>query len=113
MGVNAEAIVILTFALAGALAAIGAVLLAPKLFIKLDNGVNLGVQAFIAAVLGGLGSTRGAVLGGYVIGFAGAIVTTVSTKGADYAPLVVFGIFLLVLVARPTGLFGTPIVEKV
>src|SRR5213079_1652924 len=75
MGINTEATVMITFALAGALAAIGAVLIAPRQFVKLDLGVSLGVQAFIAAVLGGLGSTRGAVVGGYVIGFTGAIVS--------------------------------------
>ena len=67
MGINTSAVVRMTFALAGAVAAIGAVLLAPKLFVKLENGILLGIQAFIAAVLGGLGSTRGAVVGGYAI----------------------------------------------
>jgi len=113
MGVNAQAVVMITFALAGALAAVGAVLIAPRLFVKLDLGVNLGVQAFIAAVLGGLGSTRGAILGGYTIGFTSAIVTTVSSQGANYEPLVIFAVFLLVLVVRPSGILGSPAVEKV
>ncbi len=113
MGINTELTVMITFALAGALAAIGAVLIAPRLFVKLDLGVNLGVQAFIAAVLGGLGSTRGAIVGGYVIGFTTAIVSTITSEGGSWGPVVVFVVFLAVLVARPEGIFGSPAVEKV
>ncbi len=113
MGINTELTVMITFALAGALAAIGAVLIAPLQFVKLDLGVNLGIQAFIAAVLGGLGSTRGAIVGGYVIGFTSAIVSTITSEGGSWGPVVVFGVFLLVLVVRPAGIFGSPAVEKV
>jgi len=113
MGINTELTVMITFALAGALAAIGAVLIAPRQFVKLDLGVNLGLQAFIAAVIGGLGSTRGAIVGGYIIGFTGAIVSTVTSEGGSWAPLIVFAVFLMVLVVRPTGIFGSPAVEKV
>ena len=113
MDINTEAMVMITFALAGALAAVGAVLIAPRQFVKLDLGVSLGVQAFIAAVLGGLGSTRGAIVGGYTIGFTSAIVTTVSSQGGNYEPLVIFAVFLLVLVFRPSGILGSAAVEKV
>jgi branched-chain amino acid transport system permease protein len=113
MGINTEFIVMITFALAGALAAIGAVLIAPRLFVKLDNGVNLGLFALIAAVVGGLGSTRGAIIGGYVVGFTIAIVSTVTSNGGSWGPVVVFVVFLLVLVVRPEGIFGSAAVEKV
>jgi branched-chain amino acid transport system permease protein len=113
MGINTTVIVRATFALAGALAAIGAVLLAPKLFVKLENGVILGFQAFIAAVLGGLGSVRGAVAGGYAIALTSAIVKTMSATSARFEPIVIFALFLLVLVVRPAGIFGTPAIEKV
>jgi branched-chain amino acid transport system permease protein len=113
MGINTEATVMITFAIAGALAAIGAVLIAPRQFVKLDLGVNLGIQAFIAAVLGGLGSTKGAIAGGYIIGFTVAIVSTVTSEGGSWGPLVVFLVFLAVLVVRPSGIFGSPAVEKV
>lgn len=113
MGINTELTVMITFALAGALAAIGAVLIAPRLFVKLDNGVNLGLYALIAAVVGGLGSTRGAIVGGYVIGFTLAIVSTVTSNGGSWGPVIVFVVFLLVLVVRPEGIFGSPAVEKV
>jgi len=113
MGINTEAVVMGTFALAGALAAIGAVLLAPKLFVKLENGVLLGLQSFIAAVLGGLGSIRGAVAGGYAIALTSALVKTASPTSGRFEPLVIFALFLLVLVVRPAGIFGTPAIEKV
>lgn len=113
MGINTTRVVMSTFALAGALAAVGAVLLAPKLFVKLENGDLLGIQAFIAAVLGGLGSTRGAVVGGFAIAFTSAIVKTVSAGAGRYEPLIIFALFLGVLVVRPTGIFGSPYVEKV
>jgi branched-chain amino acid transport system permease protein len=113
MGINTTRIVMATFALAGALAAVGAVLLAPKLFVKLENGDLLGIQAFIAAVLGGLGSTRGAVFGGFAIALTSAVVKSVSAGAGRYEPLIIFALFLGVLVLRPTGIFGTPYVEKV
>lgn len=113
MGINTEAMVMFTFAAAGALAAVGAVLLAPRLDIKFENGLLLGVQAFVAAVLGGLGSTRGAIVGGYALGFTGATVRVMSDTGSRLEPLVVFALFLVVLVARPQGLFGAPAVDKV
>src|SRR5437764_631437 len=115
MGINTQGMVTLTFAMAGGLAAIGAVLLAPRLSIKLESGQLLGLQAFVAVVLGGLGSTRGAILGGYVLGFTGAIVRTTgipgivsASKGSSFEPLVVFAIFLIILVVRPYGILGKP-----
>jgi branched-chain amino acid transport system permease protein len=112
MGINPRRMVMASFAIAGALGALGAVLLAPRLFVKFDNGLLLGIQAFVAAVIGGLGSTRGAVLGGYVLGFVGATLRVMSASGGQYEPLVIFVVFLLVLVVRPTGLLGQPVVEK-
>lgn len=113
MGINTTFVVTLAFALAGALAAVGAVLLAPRFFVKLDNGLVLGIQAFIAAVLGGLGSTRGAVIGGYAIAFTSAVVKVIGPGSAKYEPLVIFALFLLVLVFRPSGVLGSTAAEKV
>lgn len=113
MGINAERIIMLSFAIAGALAAIAAIVLAQRLFVKLDNGINLGVMAFVAAVIGGLGSTRGAIVGGYLIGFATLATRVLVENGGDYEIPVVFLVFLAVLVLRPTGIFGEPVTEKV
>lgn len=112
MGINPRRMVMISFAIAGAIGALGAVLLAPRLFVKFETGLLLGIQAFVAAVIGGLGSTRGAVLGGYVLGFVGGGLRVMSSTGGQIEPLIVFVVFLLVLVVRPTGLLGLPVVEK-
>jgi branched-chain amino acid transport system permease protein len=113
MGINVNFVVVLTFAMAGALAAIGAVLLAPRLAVKFDNGALLGIYAFVAAVLGGLGSTRGAIIGGYAIALVGAVIRVASPSGSRYELLAVFALFLVVLVLRPQGILGSPVIEKV
>jgi len=66
-------------------------------------------------VIGGLGSTRGAVVGGYAIAFVEAVVGEYNlfSKGEAYKPIVVFAMFILVLALKPQGLFGKKIVEKV
>jgi branched-chain amino acid transport system permease protein len=64
-------------------------------------------------VLGGLGSTRGAIVGGYVVGLVAGIVGVLSTRADTYRPIAVFVVFVLVLTMRPTGLLGRPVVEKV
>lgn len=112
MGINPRRMVTISFAIAGAIGALGAVLLAPRLFVKFDNGLMLGLQAFVAAVIGGLGSTRGAVVGGFVLGFVGGLLRVMSSTGGQIEPLIVFVVFLAVLVVRPTGLLGLPVVEK-
>lgn len=111
MGINVSRVVIMAFAIAGALGAIAAVLIAPKLFVKLENSLTLAFAALIAAVLGGLGSTRGAVVGAYIVAFVQAIATIyISAEAGD---IIVFAGLLVVLALRPTGLFGRAAVEKV
>lgn len=112
-GIDPQKVTMLGFALAGGLAAVGAVLIAPRLSIRLQTGLVLGLQALIAAVLGGLGSIRGAIVGGYAIGLISAVVRTISSRGSDYEPIVVFVIFLVVLVIRPTGLVGPSASQRV
>lgn len=113
MGVNAPVVVTGAFALAGALAGLAAVLLAPKVFVRLENGLLLGLQAFVAAVLGGLGSARGALAGGYAVAAVSAVVRTLSPSGSRYEFVAVFVLFLATLALRPTGLLGARPVEKV
>lgn len=113
MGVNPSVVVTAAFAAAGALAAVAAVLLAPRLFVRLENGLLLGLQGFVAAVLGGLGSARGALAGGYAVAAVSAVARTVSPSGGRYEFVLVFALFLLTLAVRPTGLFGARAAEKV
>ncbi|HET9442759.1 MAG TPA: branched-chain amino acid ABC transporter permease [Acidimicrobiales bacterium] len=112
VGVNPQAVVTAAFAVAGALAAVAAVLLAPKVFVRLENGLLLGLQGFVAAVLGGLGSARGALVGGWAVAGVSAVARTVSPTGSRYELLLVFGVFLAVLAVRPTGLLGARAAER-
>jgi branched-chain amino acid transport system permease protein len=113
MGINPRALVMLSFAIAGALAGLSAVLVAPRLGVRFNIALNLGVLGFVAAVLGGLGSTKGAVIGGYAVGFVDGLVGSLTTDAATWQPLAVFAVFVTVLALRPTGLLGRPQVEKV
>jgi branched-chain amino acid transport system permease protein len=115
MGINPTAMVMLSFIIAGAIAALAGVLVAPRLFVRFNIGLTLGVYGFIAAVIGGLGSTRGAVIGGYAIALVEAVVGEYNFfhNGEIYKPIFVFAVFILVLAVKPTGLFGKPVVEKV
>ena len=112
MGINTNYVVAFTFAIGSALAAVGAVLYCntyPQ--ISPDMGNLLGLKAFVAAVLGGIGSIPGAMLGGYILGVAETLTKGYVTSTAYDA--VVFGILILVLLIKPTGLLGENRKEKV
>ncbi|HZN64761.1 MAG TPA: branched-chain amino acid ABC transporter permease [Tepidisphaeraceae bacterium] len=115
MGVNVNRVVSFTFVLGAALAAAAGFLYAMKytqLKQTADNTwVLLGLKAFVAAVVGGIGNIRGAMLGGLVIGlieFFG-----VAYLSSEYRDVYVFSILILVLLARPSGILGTATAEKV
>jgi branched-chain amino acid transport system permease protein len=74
-------------------------------------GSMLGLKAFVAAVLGGIGSIPGAMIGGLIIGLAEALVSAVGLS--TWKDGVVFAMLILVLVARPTGILGKSMNEKV
>jgi branched-chain amino acid transport system permease protein len=113
MGIDPKATVRLSFVLAGALTGLAGVLIAPLYGVRFHIGLDLGVAGFVAAVLGGLGSTRGAVAGGYLVGLVEGMVGIFTTRAETYRPIVVFAVFVLVLALRPRGLLGRPAVEKV
>ena len=111
MGINTGQVVILSFAIAGALGALASVLIAPKQFVKLENSILLSFSALIAAVLGGLGSTKGAVAGAFLSALVLESMTVV--VGAEYAQALLFVVVLIILRVKPAGLFGRVAVEKV
>ncbi len=113
MGVNANFIIAMSFALAGATGAAGAALFAPIQGLNFQTALLLGIEGFIAAVMGGLGSTKGAILGGYSIAFLKTLLITVWERAGSYEQLVVLVLFIAVLLVKPTGFFGEPAVEKV
>jgi len=104
MGVNVDRTAIITFALGTALASGAGVLLAPSLYLYPTVGEILVAKCFVIVVLGGLGSVPGAIAGGVLLGVVeslGAVYVSVPYKDA-----IGFVIFLLVLLFRPSGLFG-------
>lgn len=112
MGINTDAIISFTFALGSALAAAGGVLSSiytPKIDPLI--GLMVGLKAFVAAVLGGIGSIPGAVLGGLLMGFAET--ATVAGGKSEYRDAIAFAILIGVLLLRPSGLLGKNTAEKV
>jgi branched-chain amino acid transport system permease protein len=112
MGINTDHIISFTFALGSALAAAAGVLVAIRIP-RIDPlmGILVGLKAFIAAVLGGIGNIPGAMLGGLLIGITETMV--VGYLSATYKDAVAFAILILILLFRPSGLLGTVAQEKV
>ena len=122
MGINVNRTISVTFAIAGALAAAAAIVYLLQFNMRYDTGFELGLIAFTAAVLGGIGNLNGAVLGALVIGFIQAFNEglTWHTPGSDWTRSIVFGILIAILVFRPRacsasarrgGLTGRPAAE--
>ncbi len=112
MGVNVNATISLTFAIGSGLAAIAGVLLCsayPSL--TPYTGAMPGIKAFVAAVFGGIGSIPGAMIGGILLGIIEILGKAyISSQVAD---AIVFAVLIVVLLVKPTGLFGKNIQEKV
>ena len=108
MGINVNRTISFTFLLAGALAGAAGVLYLLQFQMRYDTGFELGLIAFTAAVLGGIGNLLGATLGGLIIGFIQAFNEGLSiwVLGSDWTRSMVFGILIAILVFRPEGLLG-------
>ena len=106
MGINTDRIIVLTFALGAALAAVAGVMQGMR-FVSIDFRIGFlgGVKAFTAAVLGGIGNITGAMLGGFVLGIVEAM-TTQYLLGSAYKDVAAFVVLIAVLVFRPQGLLG-------
>jgi branched-chain amino acid transport system permease protein len=108
MGINVNRTISVTFAIAGALAGAAGVVYLLQFNMRFDTGFELGLIAFTAAVLGGIGNLSGAVLGALVIGFIQSFNEGLTwyTPGSDWTRTIVFGILIMILVFRPEGLLG-------
>jgi len=112
MGINVDRVIAATFAIGGALAGVAGVVYGLYFnTVGFQMGFQNGLYAFTAAVLGGIGNIPGAVLGGIVIG----VVRSVGGAyvGAEWSEALIFGILIVILVFRPTGLLGARTREKV
>lgn len=112
MGINVNTTISFAFALGSALAAVAAILYSCAYTqISPTMGGMLGLKAFVAAVLGGIGSIPGAMLGGILIGICETL--TKAYISSSFADAIVFGILIVVLIIRPSGLLGVKTKEKV
>ena len=111
VGVDTRRIVAFSFAVSAAMGAIAGVLITPITLTSYDAGTLLALKAFAAAMLGGIGSAPGAVVGGILIGMFEALAA--GYLSSNYKDAVAFLIILIVLVAIPQGLFGRAKIERV
>ena len=113
MGINNNLIIALTFIIGSVMAAIGIVIYLlnfQQLHFNLGSGA-IGLYPFVAAVIGGIGSLPGSVIGGFLIGIIKEFAYTYEIS--QWSDLIVYGIFIVILLFKPTGLLGKDIREKV
>jgi branched-chain amino acid transport system permease protein len=112
LGIPADSIISMTFALGAALGGSAGLLYALAYpVISSSMGMLIGWKAFIAAVIGGIGNMRGAVLGGYILGATEII--SVTLLPSTYRDLIAYSLLLLILMIKPYGILGQPPVQKV
>ncbi|NLZ17698.1 MAG: branched-chain amino acid ABC transporter permease LivH [Desulfobulbaceae bacterium] len=112
VGVNVDTVISVTFITGSSLAAIGGVLIASHIGqINFYIGFIAGIKAFTAAVLGGIGSIPGAVLGSFVLGLTESFAT--GYVSSAYEDVFAFSLLVLILIFRPAGLLGRATIEKV
>ena len=104
VGVNTGRVMSLTFLVSGALAGLAGILVAPLSFASPFVGLTFAIEGFAAAIIGGLGSWPGAVIGGLAVGLCRALVAGYISP--DWANMLTFGLILVMLYVRPTGIFA-------
>ena len=111
VGISVAGATLLSFGIAGFLGAVAGVLASPVYFSAWDSGLALGLKGFVAATLGGLTSIRGAIAGGLVLGVLESLVAGYIDSG--FRDAVAFVVLIVVLVARPAGIFRPHSVARV
>lgn len=114
MGIDLNRIIAITFFIGSALAGVGALMWGMKYpQISPTVGAMPGIKCFIAAVLGGIGNTAGAVLGGFLLGFVEIMLVAAFPALSGYRDAFAFILLIVVLLVKPTGLLGEKATEKV
>jgi branched-chain amino acid transport system permease protein len=112
MGINVNFIIMVTFLIGGALGGLAGVLNGMYYgSIKFNMGFFPGLKAFTAAVVGGIGNIKGAMVGGFLLGIIEAL--TVGYISSAYKDVILFAVLILVLIFKPTGIFGEEVTEKI
>lgn len=104
VGINTNKVAMLTFFIAGALAAIGASLTSPINLVFPGMGHLVILKAFVIIIIGGMGSVPGAILGGYILGFTESLGATYLAN--DYKDIIAFLLLVLILTIKPNGIFA-------
>jgi branched-chain amino acid transport system permease protein len=108
-GVSTGRIVIVAFVISATIGALGGISIASVVPVSFTSGGVFGLNGFVAAILGGWGSSGGAVLGGLSLGLIQSLATGVVPAG--YQDAIAFALFILVLYFRPQGILGAPVVD--
>jgi branched-chain amino acid transport system permease protein len=111
-GINVDRIISFTFAIGTGLAAVAGIFVGLAYpIIDPYMGIIVGWKAFVSAVVGGIGNVKGAMVGGFLLG--AVEVLSAAILPSTYKDMIVFGLLLVILLFRPSGLFGLPIQKKV
>lgn len=114
MGIEINKVISATFAIGSGLAAIGAILWGMKYpQVQPMMGVMPGLKCFIAAVIGGIGNVKGAVIGGFILGLVEVLLVACFEGLTGYRDAIAFVLLIIILLVRPSGLLGEKVVEKV
>ena len=113
MGINVNKVISLTFAIGSALAAVGGILIALDFKVYPTMGTMTGLKAFVAAVVGGIGSISGAMFGGILLGLLETFGVAVLGIPSGLKDTIAFGVLIIILLVKPEGLFGKVEKEKV
>jgi branched-chain amino acid transport system permease protein len=106
MGIDIDKTISRTFVIGGALAGVAGFMYGTAFGASYTMGFTPGVKAFAAAVLGGIGNIRGAMIGGLILGEAEVLISALPAIGAEYNDVVSFVVLVLILLVRPTGILG-------
>lgn len=110
MGIKSEYIILLCFAMAGAVAAVGGALIAPITFASYTMTLSIGLKGFAAAVLGGFGNTKGAFIGGLILGLIESFISMFIPAGIKDS--ISFVIMIIVIIFLPGGIMSAKIFNK-
>ena len=113
MGINSDMIISLTFGIGSALAACGGMLIALDYKVYATMGTMIGLKAFVAAVVGGIGNITGAMLGGFLLGLLETFGVAVFGIPQGFKDTIAFAVLIIILLVKPEGLLGKVEKEKV
>ncbi len=111
VGINVNRMLLIAYGISALLGAIAGILVTPITYTSYDSGVMLGLKGFCAAILGGMGSSMGAVAGGLLLGVIESLGAGIISSG--YKDAIAFVVILAVLFIRPSGLLGSADAERV